>query len=313
MADSEDAPIIRAIIKECLRKLHVLGWCTKNKELHDATQAYSIAQLLQDRSEGLKKLLCEQPDEEDDQARSISSESSTESFTLAAMVQVSSASGEDRKYYDRFEYLERAKEVTRLRSRLRLLKSKCHAQNQKLHHESQIAMMKHRFVEHWEAARNEQLQRLIHDEVGQLSEKLTVKRRENEQANEAVAATARYYQWKLAQINQQIEGWMTRFDSDKDDQDTRFQKARATEKRWKELREQYERQENTITRLQQELTRWKLEEQHKQYCILMATKLQAWWRGTMVRKGLGRFGSNSKKNRTKKEPTKNAKAKGKKK
>lgn len=173
-------------------------------------------------------------------------------------------------------------------------------------------MMKHRFVEYWEAARKEQLQHLIHDQIEQLSNELTLKRRENEQANEAMSATARFYQWKLAQIDQEIEGWMTRFDSDKDDQDARFQKARATEKHWQELREQYEWQEKAITRLQQELVRWKLEEQHKQYCALMATKLQAWWRGTMVRKGLGRFGSNSK-NRTKKEPTKKGKGKGKKK
>ncbi|ETN60803.1 hypothetical protein AND_007570 [Anopheles darlingi] len=172
--------------------------------------------------------------------------------------------------------------------------------------------MKHRFVEYWEAARKEQLQRLVQDEIDELSVELTVKRRENEQAIEAVAATARFYQWHLAQIDQQIEGWMARFDSDKDDQDARFQKARTTEKQWKELREQHERQEETITRLQQELARWKLEEQHKQYCALMATKLQAWWRGTMVRKGFGRFGSNSRK-KMKKEPAKKGKGKGKKK
>ncbi|XP_052863146.1 uncharacterized protein LOC128269783 [Anopheles cruzii] len=252
--DERSRTVVEVIIKECLRKLQVLGWCTKNEQLCDTSGTYSIARLLENRSHGLHAVLNE--------IRSHSIDNFSGSLDVVSSLDDgeikfdSSCSGEERLYYDRFEYVSRSKELARLRNGLRIVKFKCHEQNQKLHLESQNAMLKHRFVQYWEASRKEQLRHTIDLQAEQVGNELALKRRDKTQALRATTAIEEYYNWKLADIELQIEGWMNRFDSEKEVQDSRFQKARATEKQWNELRDIYEHQEREIERLQKELTRW---------------------------------------------------------
>uniref|UniRef100_A0A182J0T8 Dynein regulatory complex protein 9 n=1 Tax=Anopheles atroparvus TaxID=41427 RepID=A0A182J0T8_ANOAO len=279
-------PLIGAMIEEGLRKLQVLSWCSQNQQLIDSTQTYSIAALLQDKKQGLQDILETFADcTVGHLPSSTSARSSTEHVFRA-----SSSSGEERVYYDRVEYLERSKEIRRLMKRFKVLKYQCHELNHKLHVESQIEMTRHRFIKHSEASSKELLQQTITERVDQLQADLKNIDLDKTRAIQAAAAIEKFYRWKLESTEQQIEDWMNRFDREKEDQDSRFQKARATEKYWNELKISYDQRQQEVDKLERELVRWEAELKHKELCGRLATRLQAWWRGVMVRRGLGRFG-----------------------
>ncbi|XP_035904329.1 dynein regulatory complex protein 9-like [Anopheles stephensi] len=308
MAESrfeETALLIKIIVEECLRKLEILELCTKNAKLYDPTGTYTIADLLHHRSKGLQAIVLELAVNPKHPGSSVASLS-----TLGSCIPLDeSASGEDRVYYDRFEYLDRSKIIQRLVKRLEVLKFQCHEWNHKLHEESQIEMTKQRFVMWWELARKEQLQKSIALRVQDLQQEQTVVDRCRTNALQAAITIDEYYDWKLTNIEQAIEGWMTRFDREKEEQDARFQKARATEKHWNELMQLHEQQAREIVDLERDLERWEEEAKFKEYCHRMATKLQAWWRGTMVRKGFGRFDTTGRRDKGKKNKAKGKKPK----
>ncbi|XP_050070627.1 dynein regulatory complex protein 9-like [Anopheles maculipalpis] len=305
MAESkltESALLVRTIVEECLRKLEILECCTKNAKLYDCSGTYSIAELLHHKRLGLQSIVLELTENPKQLPSSVTSLS-----TLGSSIPVDeSASGEDRIYYDRFEFLDKCKVIQRLAKRLEMLQFQCHEWNHKLHEESQIEMTKQRFVMLWELARKEQLQKSISLRVQDLQQEQTIADRSRTNAIRAALKIDEYYDWKLANIEQSIEDWMTRFDREKEEQDSRFQKARATEKLWNELLQLHEQQAQEIVDLEKDLERWEEDAKFKEYCHRMATKLQAWWRGTMVRKGFGRFDTTGKRNKGKK-----SKAKGK--
>ncbi|XP_058119443.1 dynein regulatory complex protein 9-like [Anopheles ziemanni] len=275
----------KTAIQEALRKLEVLSWCQQNSQLFDSTKTYSIAELLYVKKRELHEILSDIIGSSDEPL-------STESICSdkAGDFRVSSSSGEARVYYDRVEYLERCKEIHRLMKKLKVLKYQFHEQNQKLHLESQIEMAKQRFIKSWESSRKEQLQHTISDRVDHLEKVLTASALDKTHTIVASAAIEKFYRWKLESTEQEIEDWMNRFDREKEEQDSRFQKVRATEKHWNELHLNYEERQHEIESLEKELISWEAQMQHKELCGRMATKLQAWWRGVMVRKRLGRFG-----------------------
>uniref|UniRef100_A0A4Y0BVW5 Uncharacterized protein n=1 Tax=Anopheles funestus TaxID=62324 RepID=A0A4Y0BVW5_ANOFN len=297
----ESALICRKIVEECLRKFEILECCSKNAKLYDSTGTYSMANLLHQKSMGLRSVLVELA------ANPKHLASVTSLSTLGSCMScVESASGEERIYYDRFEYLDRCKKIQSLAKRLELLQYQCHEYNHKLHEESQIEMAKQRFVMLWESARKEQLRESISLRVQDLQKEQTIVDRSRANAFQAALTIDQYYDWKLANTEQTIEDWMTRFDREKEEQDARFQKARATEKYWNELLQLYEQQAQEILDLEKVLQRWEAEAEFKEYCHRMATRLQAWWRGVMVRKGYGRFGTSGR-NKGKKSKNKEKK------
>ncbi|XP_040153621.1 dynein regulatory complex protein 9-like isoform X1 [Anopheles arabiensis] len=293
MADArfeESILIIRAIVAECLRKLEILSWCEKNAHLYDSTRTYSIAKLLQHRNKGLHSIVIELSEN----PKHLASESCS-SYATTSLGSViprdDSASGEDRIYYDRFEYMDRCKKVHSLAKKHDVLKFQCHELNHQLHVASQIEIAKQRFVAFWESARKEQLKQSILLDVQNLRKKQTFIEGERTNALQAAGIIDQYYDWKLASIESEIENWMNRFDREKEEQDARFQKARATEKYWNELSQIHEQQVRDIGLLEVDLERWEEDAKFKVFCHRMATKLQAWWRGVMVRKGFGKFGT----------------------
>lgn len=135
MADArfeESILIIRAIVAECLRKLEILSWCEKNAHLYDSTRTYSIAKLLQHRNKGLHSIVIELSEN----PKHLASESCS-SYATTSLGSViprdDSASGEDRIYYDRFEYMDRCKKVLSLAKKHDALKFQCHELNHQLH------------------------------------------------------------------------------------------------------------------------------------------------------------------------------------
>uniref|UniRef100_A0A182JTZ8 Dynein regulatory complex protein 9 n=1 Tax=Anopheles christyi TaxID=43041 RepID=A0A182JTZ8_9DIPT len=187
--------------------------------------------------------------------------------------------------------MDRCKKVQRLVKKFDVLKNQCHELNHQLHEESQIEMAKQRFVVLWESARKEQLQQSISLQVQLLRKEQTIVEEERANALQAAGTIDQYYDWKLASTEQLIEDWMSRFDREKEEQDARFQKARATEKYWSELLQIHEQQGREIELLETQLVHWETKAKYTVFCHRMATKLQAWWRGLMVRKGYGKFGT----------------------
>ncbi|XP_052902145.1 dynein regulatory complex protein 9-like [Anopheles moucheti] len=298
----ESARIIGIIAESCLQKFEILEWCSKNAKLYDSTGTYSIANLLHQKGKGLRSIL-------EEIAENPKHFANTSQSTLGSCLPCDeSASGEERVYYDRFEYLDRCKVIQRLTKRLEMLKYQYHEWNHKLHEESQIEMTKQRFVMLWESARKEQLQKSVSLRVLDLQKEQTISDRCRANAFQAAHTIDQYYDRKLANTEQVIEDWMTRFDREKEEQDARFQKARATEKYWNELLQLYEQQAQQILDLEKDLERWETEAKFKEFCHRMATKLQAWWRGVMVRKGYGKFGTSGR-NRGKKSKAKDKKTK----
>ncbi|XP_053659731.1 dynein regulatory complex protein 9-like [Anopheles marshallii] len=293
----ESALIIKKIVEECLQKFEILKWCPNNAKLYDSTGTYSIANLLHQKSKRLRSILGKIAENPKHLA------SDTSQSTLGSYIPCDeSASGEERMYYDRFEYLDRCKVIQRLAKRLEMLKYQYHEWNHQLNEESQIEMTKQRFVMLWESARKEQLQKSISLRVQDLQKEQTISDRCRANAFQTALTINQYYDWKLANTEQAIEDWMTRFDHEKEEQDARFQKARATEKYWNELLRLYEQQAQQILDLEKDLACWETEAEFKEFCHRMATKLQAWWRGVMTRKGYGRFGTSGRNRRKKSKP-----------
>ncbi|XP_053678105.1 dynein regulatory complex protein 9-like [Anopheles nili] len=297
--------IIRIVIKECLRKLEILSWCCLNETLKDATGTFTIASLLRSRKKALQSIDIQVSRSNDSLEPLSKLPSSNQSLSHGDY----SASGEDRVYYDRFHYLDRCKVIQQMWKKVNVLKLQHHGLNRMLHKETQVEITKQRFIKSWETARKEQLQQSLSLQLDQLHEEQLIKTREHSNAIEAAALIEQYYDWKLACIERDIDEWMSRFDREKEQQDSRFQKARATEKIWNELKHNLQLYELEVSQLEANLKRLEERVKYKELCQRMAVKLQAWWRGVMVRKGFGTFDTSGKRKKTKSKGKGSKKAK----
>ncbi|KAM0728670.1 Dynein regulatory complex protein 9 [Formica fusca] len=165
-----------------------------------------------------------------------------------------------------------------------------------------------RYVRAWETARREQnvlRYKLRMDELEKTLNNYYVREKnENCVNNELI----RYLTWRTASIEKRIEQWQERYDREKKMYEKEIHKLRNeiedARKYLEQLTTEYcSNQEFIDTYLaeQEALQRQKEHEDHVQRCTI---RIQAWWRGVMVRRKLGPYRPDEKK---KKRPVKTKK------
>lgn len=165
--------------------------------------------------------------------------------------------------------------------------------------EYSIEVAKNILVSRWESSRLEQLSMQLQDRYQALEKCTRSSERHIRISLKACRLIDQFYTWQLGEVQNDIDQWMERFEHEKDDLDGRFQRARAKKRHWKTLMEEVENREKEIERLQ------KLEDEHhkridyRELCWNSAVKIQAWWRGEIVRKGI-KLGGRTKMRRKKK-------------
>ncbi|XP_013389492.1 IQ domain-containing protein G-like [Lingula anatina] len=100
-------------------------------------------------------------------------------------------------------------------------------------------------------------------------------------------------------LSQKVEYWMEKYEKDVDDMQIKLKVLEDAEKkdlaRIAELKKLYEEYEQVVVedRIDKEKARRKAQQEEIE--LKNATKLQAWWRGVMVRRGLGPYSKKKKK------------------
>ncbi|XP_072745451.1 dynein regulatory complex protein 9 [Anoplolepis gracilipes] len=165
-----------------------------------------------------------------------------------------------------------------------------------------------RYVRAWETARREQNVLRYKLEMDELQKTLNNYYVSEKNENRVNSELTRYLTWRIAFIENRIEQWRERYDREKEIYEKELDKIRNeiedARKYLERLTTEYcSNQEFIDTYLaeQEALRRQKEHEDHVQRCTI---RIQAWWRGVMVRRKLGPYRPEEKK---KKRPVKTKK------
>ncbi|EDS29964.1 conserved hypothetical protein [Culex quinquefasciatus] len=173
--------------------------------------------------------------------------------------------------------------------------------------EFQFEVAKNKLVDGWERSR-QALQLNENKDRCETLRKDTINREVTLQtAVQAGVLTDEFYSWQLEQVQQSIDEWMSRFDREKDELDGRLQKARVKKNHWNDLKTEVEQRTLEIQRLQGVETAHLERIKRRELCLKSATKIQAWWRGVIVRRGIVLGARKRKKKQSKKGKAKNPK------
>lgn len=173
--------------------------------------------------------------------------------------------------------------------------------------EFQLEVAKNKLVDGWERSR-QALQLKENKDRCETLRKDTLNREVTLQtAVQAGVLTDEFYSWQLEQIQQTIDEWMSRFDREKDELDGRLQKARVKKNHWNDLRTEVEQRTLEVQRLQGVETAHLERIKRRELCLKSATKIQAWWRGEIVRRGIVLGTRKRKKKQSKKGKAKKSK------
>ncbi|KXJ83353.1 hypothetical protein RP20_CCG006478 [Aedes albopictus] len=271
-------------------KLQILNAVPSSTEqLLDGTGSYSIRQLLEQTVGCLETM---------DRCLWYHGEESSGSSS-GELLQTSDESGGSMDTFDLKRYERYCKEqriLTRQMNNLLRLHELTHLDHAE---EYSLEVSKNILVQRWESARLEQLSIELQDRY-QALEQTTHSSEHHIRSNlKACRLIEQFYGWQLDKVQHDIDQWMERFDREKDDLDGRFQRARAKKRHWEALKEEVQLREQEIERLQQ------LEDEHhkridyRELCWNSAIRIQAWWRGVIVRKGIN-LGARRKTRRKKK-------------
>ncbi|XP_044751223.1 dynein regulatory complex protein 9 [Coccinella septempunctata] len=165
--------------------------------------------------------------------------------------------------------------------------------------------IKRNYLENWEKSRRQQNNRLKTGREDIYQEKIrkaqTDSRKENRVHLEIGAYMAEYFK----DIENSIQDWMNTYDKDIETKEEDILKMgfdiENLTNDLKSLNETYDkRQEEMNNWLERKAEKRRIEEELR-FLNRMATRIQAWWRGTMVRKKLGPYRPASKKKNKKKK------------
>lgn len=138
----------------------------------------------------------------------------------------------------------------------------------------------------WEEARKITNTELLEEEERSVKAKLQATE-ENLILEKKGIDEARYIFAKtMARVNQSIEMWEKKYNGDVGEIDSNIMNLEKEEEDWDNTYEKLQEKEDNYLKLISELEDRKHQREEK---IRMATKIQAFWRGTMVRKFLGQY------------------------
>ncbi|XP_053478456.1 dynein regulatory complex protein 9 [Ictalurus furcatus] len=152
---------------------------------------------------------------------------------------------------------------------------------------------------------NSYIEKQLEDEIETLKKKLT----EEEKAHGELEA---FFKNSQTSLEENLEYWMERYDRDTEDKQRELNTIKTnmsnTRAQLQDLAKKYRECERVITEDRQEKEKLRKQLEKEQLERKAAIKIQSWWRGTMVRKGLGPF-KKGKKSKQKKDGKKGKKKK----
>ncbi|XP_069686141.1 dynein regulatory complex protein 9-like [Periplaneta americana] len=169
--------------------------------------------------------------------------------------------------------------------------------------------LKYKYISHWEQAREEQnTQRLaltekhLEDRFVDLKDHINMELRCHTEIED-------YIREATTSLEEQIQQWMEKYENEMEQRDNELQKLRdqraAEYTKLEELALLYQQRQDEMKAYLAYKEEQAAKAAHQAYLNRMATCIQAWWRGTMVRRGLGPY------KKTKKGKDKKGKGKGK--
>lgn len=176
--------------------------------------------------------------------------------------------------------------VTQLDNELFQLKNEC--DNYRKQNKMEIEM-----VSVWEKTRQEQIEAIFQHEVTSLTKARDECEDHTERELIAINEIMTFYHMKCNKLEESIRTWQRRYEADHNQFDEQIKNTRETiedvKSKYELIQSWYEKREKFIDNYyseQKELgERRKLEEKQR----LSAIIIQAWWRGTMVRRQLGPY------------------------
>nr|XP_029728609.1 dynein regulatory complex protein 9-like [Aedes albopictus] len=288
------------LLHHAIRKLELVALNPINDKLLDPTGSYSIGDLLKQNISYLERFYQVVHDEELDKKKFV-----RESID-------SQNSNNEENPFSHWHFVKQYNEINDMEAKLESMERMFENLHQNRHERKQLDIACNRFVTKWEQIRLEQLTQSLTIRKKSFRRDVAHREREVESGLRAAHQIKDYYDWQLAKVETDIDDWMDRFHREKEQVDFRCQKARAQIRRWNEMKKELEGMEGEIKKLETQETEYSKEAEHKRLCQKYAVRLQAWWRGVMVRKGFGPFGKGKhKKSKGNKKAAKGSKPKSK--
>jgi len=130
-------------------------------------------------------------------------------------------------------------------------------------------------------------------EEGELQEILDTLKRDIESENRAHTDVKNFLLKKRRQLEDKIEFWMEKYENDTESRTNELTNLKSDKDKdlrtLQELARTYDDYERVVKEDQAEKKRIKDKKERDELERVTSVKIQAWWRGTMVRKGLGEF------------------------
>ncbi|XP_012533374.1 dynein regulatory complex protein 9 [Monomorium pharaonis] len=156
-----------------------------------------------------------------------------------------------------------------------------------------------KYVRVWEAARREQYvlrHELKMDELKKTLNDYCVRERNENRVNDVLT---RYLMRRIALIENRIEQWRQRYDREKEMYEGKIRRVRNViedaRKYLVELTTEYRNNQEFIDTYLAEQEALRRQKEHEDHVQRSAIKMQAWWRGVMVRRKLGPYRPEEKK------------------
>ncbi|XP_053691146.1 uncharacterized protein LOC128739674 [Sabethes cyaneus] len=261
--------VVSKLLHDAWFKLKILQLNPSIDNIFDETGSYSVRQLLEQKIQYLESVdlrllnhsnqtLLVDSNEEQFHRNSIDSFDDIDRYALLC--------SEDRILSRQLENLRRLHDLT----------------HYDLVNEFSLAISKNIFVRKWEQSRMEQLTHTMDEPYRALEQSSRKKEANIQMALKANRLIDQYYSWQLEKTGENVDGWMERFQREKEDVDSRLQRGRAQKRRWDDMKQQSERWKEEIAHLE------KLESEHQTRITRReaAIKIQKWWRSVMTRLGI---------------------------
>ncbi|XP_062552962.1 dynein regulatory complex protein 9-like [Armigeres subalbatus] len=288
------------LLHSALGKLQLIDLNPINEDLLDPTGAYSIRDLLEQNVSYLQNFYQSIDENEVDE----------NGFQRASITD--SMDKNDENQFSQWQCAKQCIEIKKMEEDLANLELAYEKLHQERHERKQLEIACNRFVKKWEQVRREQLDQSLTIRSDTFSREVSLQESSLESGLRAAHHIDDFYNWQLAKVETEINDWMERFERERDEVDARCQKARAQIRRWNEMKQEMELLRKEMLQLEQLETEYLENAEHKRLCQKYAVKLQAWWRGVMVRRGFGPFGTGKKKKtKGKKNTAKGGKTKSK--
>lgn len=157
----------------------------------------------------------------------------------------------------------------------------------------EIMNLETRMVTKWETARHEQVEAVFNHELKMLNKSQDDLEEKMERELVVINEMMAFYRAKCSKLESLIDHWQRKFDIDRKELDDSIE---HTKKNIEDVRSKHEMIKNVFDERAEFIENYYIEQRQMEECRKMeakkcaaAIRIQAWWRGTMVRKQLGPY------------------------